>query len=108
MLGGVTDAPQKFSWKQGLVHALIPLAYVLVVGGLLSAIGRFADPFRVGQALGRASALLMLVALALSYLAQTGRRRLAIGLALGATVLIVGATLVGVAVLLGRAGANGP
>ena len=108
-LAGMADPQRSFSWKQGLVHALIPLAYVMLVGGVLSGLGRIADPFRFGQALGRSSVGLMLLALAISYLAQTGRRRLALGLALALTLVIVGATIAGLVVLLSvhRAGAAG-
>lgn len=105
--GRVTEPTRAFSWKQGLLHALIPLAFVMLVGGLLSGLGQVADPFRFGQGLGRASFFLMLVALGLSYLAQTGRRRLARVLAITLTVAVVGATIVGLVALLAthRAGA---
>jgi hypothetical protein len=105
----MTAAPGKFSWKQGLVHALIPLAYVMLVGGTLSGLGRIADPFRFGQGLGRASVILMVLAFGLSWMAQTGNRKLAIVLALVLTVAVVGATIAGLVVLLSvdRAGASG-
>lgn len=104
----MSDAPGKFSWKQGLVHALIPLAYVMLVGGLFSAAGRLSDPFSFGQALGRSSVFLMLVAFGLSYMGQTGSPRLARGIAIVLTVLIVGATIAGLVMLLSveRAGAG--
>jgi hypothetical protein len=109
ILADVTATPRRFSWKQGLVHALIPLAFVLLVGGVLSGLGRIADPFGFGQALGRSSVILMLAALGISYLAQTGHERLARGLALALTLLLVGATIAGLVVLLAmqRAGATG-
>lgn len=90
------------------MHALIPLAFVMLVGGLLSGLGHVADPFRFGQALGRSAAGTMLAALGISYLAQTGRRRLARGLAVVLTLALVGATIAGLVVLLAmhRAGAT--
>lgn len=104
----MTAAPPTFSWKQGLVHALIPLAYVMLVGGTLSGLGQVADPFPFGQGLGRASVFLMLLAFGLSWMAQTGKRKLALVLALTLTVAVVGATIAGLVVLLSidRAGAS--
>lgn len=105
----MVDATRRFSWKQGLVHALVPLAYVIVVGGLLSGLGVVPRPYELGRALGRASVFLTLVALGVSYLAQTGRRRLAIGLGVAMAVVVVGGTVAALVVMLAlaRAGATG-
>lgn len=105
----MVEAARRFSWKQGLVHALVPLAYVMLVGGVLSGLDVVARPYELGRALGRASVLLMLVALGVSYLAQTGRRRLAIGLAAALAVVVVGGTVAALVVTLAmhRAGATG-
>ncbi len=105
----MVEATRRFSWKQGLVHALVPLAYVMVVGGLLSGLNVVARPYELGRALGRASVFLMLAALGVSYLAQTGRRGPAIGLGVALAVVVVGGTVAALVVMLSlaRAGATG-
>jgi len=90
---------RSFSWKQGLVHAMIPLAVVLVVGGLVSVLGLVASPYRFGKQVGNLVVLPMLAAFGLSCLAQLGRRRLAGGLGLALLLALVLAV-----VALARAG----
>ena len=90
---------RSFSWKQALLHALVPLALVLCMGGLVSALGLVASPYHFGKQVGNLVALPMLAAFGLSCLAQMGWRRLASGLGLALMVALAVAVVV-----LARAG----
>lgn len=81
------------------MHALIPLALVLVIGGLVSGLGLVASPYRFGKQVGNLVVLPTLAAFGLSCLAQAGHRRLAGGLGLLLLLALAAAVVV-----LARAG----
>ena len=66
--------PRSISWKLLLVHALLPLAVILLIGGGAVASGRVINPFHFGEGLGRYAMFPMLTAGAASYMLQSGRR----------------------------------
>ncbi|MCA9708730.1 MAG: hypothetical protein KDK70_22970 [Myxococcales bacterium] len=90
----MTPRPE-FRWRPALLHALAALVLTVVVTGVLAAVFDVADPRRFGEGVGRFSLVMMLGGLGVSWLLQTGRRRLA----LAASGLLL-ALLVGVAVLV--------
>jgi hypothetical protein len=77
-----------WSWRRALAHALVALGVVVAAGALLVAVGAVPEPQRFGEGLGRFGLLAMAVTAGVSYLAQTGRRRAAWGLALGTAGLL--------------------
>lgn len=88
-----------FSWKQALLHALVPVALVMVVGGVVAGMGWVGSPYRFGKQVGNLVVLPVVAAFGLSCLAQAGRRRLAAGLGVGLMLALVVAVVV-----LARAG----
>jgi hypothetical protein len=77
-----------YSWKKALLHALIPLSIIIVGGAIAIAAGAVKAPRRFGEGLGQFSVFAMLLAVGVSYLAQTGRRRAAWGVGAGAVGLV--------------------
>lgn len=73
-----------------LVHALLPLAVIIVIGGVAVATGRVAAPYHFGQGLGRYAVFPMVTAGGASYMLQTGRRGLGRGLVLAVGVMLAG------------------
>lgn len=63
-----------FRWGRGLLHAGLALVVVLVIFGTMVAVLPVADPQRFGEGTGRFAFFIMLGALGVSALAQTGRR----------------------------------
>jgi len=80
-----------------LVHGLLPLAVIIVIGGVAVASGRVVTPFRFGEGLGRYALFPMLTAAGASFMLQSGRR--GFGRAL---VLLVGVMLAGLFALVVR------
>lgn len=80
-----------------LLHALLPLAVVIVIGGLAAVSGRLVDPYHFGQLLGRYAIFPMVTAGGASALLQVGRRGLG-----RALVLLVGVMLAGLFALVVR------
>jgi hypothetical protein len=82
-----------FSVKKGLLYAFLALVVVLVVGGVMVAVLPVKDPEKFGEGLGRFSVFIMLAAFGISWLFQTGRKRVAwasiLTLLLGLAALIV-------------------
>lgn len=79
-----------FSWKRGILHALIPFAAVIALGLLVVAVKDVADPEKFGEGLGRFAVVSLLAGMAVSYLFQTGKRKAGWGVLAG-FVLVIGA-----------------
>jgi hypothetical protein len=77
-----------FSWRRAAKHVAIPIVLVIVAMAALST--QAANPEKFGEACGQFLVFVLVVALAASYLAQTGRRRAAIGVSVAAVVAIGG------------------
>jgi hypothetical protein len=92
----------KFSWKKGALHAGLAALVVVGVGIVLSAAGVAKDPEKLGEGIGRLALFVVLGALGMSVLFQTGRRRMAWAL-IGVAGVVV-AAVVGVALLARRTG----
>lgn len=80
-----------------LLHALMPLAVIIVIGGMAAASGRVVDPYHFGQGLGRYAIFPMVTAGGASAMLQIGRRGLG-----RALVLVVGVMLAGLFALVVR------
>lgn len=90
----MSDRPQ-FRWGRAALHAGLALVLTIVVTGTLAVVFDVADPRRFGEGVGRFALFMMLGALGVSWLQQTGRK-------LAATVTggLLLALLVGVVVLV--------
>ncbi len=73
-----------------LLHALLPLAVIIVIGGIAAASGRVIAPYRFGQGLGRYAIFPMITAGGASYMLQSGRRGLGRALVLAVGVMLAG------------------
>jgi hypothetical protein len=62
-----------------LVHALLPLAVILLIGLGAVVSGRVVAPYHFGQGLGRYAVFPMVTAAGASYMLQSGRRGLGAG-----------------------------
>jgi hypothetical protein len=71
----LTPRAPTFSWKDMLLHSLIPLAAVIAVGHVFVVIDFIGNEFSFAEMLAAISVLPMLTAGLVSYLAQTGRTR---------------------------------
>lgn len=80
-----------------LIHALLPLAVIMLIGGVAAASGRVIAPYHFGQGLGRYAIFPMLTAGGASYMLQAGHRRLGRVL-----VAVVGVMLAGLFALVVR------
>lgn len=86
----------EFRWGRAALHAVLALVLVIAVTSALAAIYDVADPQRFGEGVGRLSLFMMLGAVGVSYLFQTGRRAAAGivgGLMLTLLVVLVVATM---------------
>jgi hypothetical protein len=94
MIAPMTDRPQ-FRWGRAALHAGLALVLTIAVTGTLAAVFDVADPRRFGEGVGRFALFMVLGALGVSWLLQTGRR-------LAATIVggLLLALLVGVVVLV--------
>ena len=84
-----------------LVHALLPLAVILVIGGGAVASGRVIAPYHFGEGLGRYAMFPMITAGGASYMVQTGRRGLGRGLVVAVGVMLAGLFALVVRLMLG-------
>ena len=84
-------APES-SWKRGLKHAAITLFVVIGLGAAASMVIEVADYEKMGRGVGQFAAFASAIAWGVSYLAQTGRGRLAVAVALGVAGLVVAVT----------------
>jgi hypothetical protein len=89
--------PHSISWKLVTIHALLPLAAIIVIGGVAAASGRVVAPYHFGQALGRYAIFPMVLAGGASYMLQSGRRGLG-----RAVVALVGVMLAALFALVVR------
>jgi hypothetical protein len=76
-----------FSWKRAIKHAAIPCLLVFVAGLALGV--NSADPEKAGEGVGRFLVVVFGVSAGVSYLVQTGRKKAAIGVAVGSVALVV-------------------
>lgn len=83
------------------MHALLPLAAVVVIGGAAAASGRLVDPPHFAQELARYALYPMVTAGGASFMGQTGRRRLGQGLVLAVGVMLAGLFALVVRLMLG-------
>ena len=79
-----------FRWKRGLLHALIPFGLAIAAGFAILVLTNPADPEQLGEGVGRFAAACFVVGLGISYLAQTGRKRAALGTSLALVAVIGG------------------
>jgi len=82
----------EFRWRLAAAHAVLALMLIAVVTGALALTYDVADPNRFGEGVGRLSVFGVLCALGVSWLFQTGRRRIAaivVGLLLMLLVILV-------------------
>jgi hypothetical protein len=93
--------PHSISWKIVLIHALLPLAVIIVIGGVAVASGRVIVPFRFGEGLGRYALFPMLLAGGASYMLQSGRRRLGRALVIAVGVMLAALFALVVRLMLG-------
>ena len=71
----------EFRWKIAVAHAALALVLVVIVVGALALNYDVADPNRFGEGVGRLSVFAVVSTLGVSWLSQTGRKRLAAVLA---------------------------
>lgn len=91
----ISPAPgPSYSPKRAIKHALFALLVVIVIGGVLAVVLDVADPEKFGQGIGRFGVFVMIVAYAVSYFVQRGRRTIAWSIGLGLVVLIASAAFV--------------
>jgi len=80
----------RFSWKRALAQALLTMVAVVALGG--AAFGWLAKPGSnargFGEAIGRLAGFSAVIAFAVSWLRQTGRRKAALGVAIACAILI--------------------
>jgi hypothetical protein len=79
-----------FSWKRGILHALLFLGVVVAAGAVAAVVARPVEPYRFGQGVGRLAAFAGLLGLGFSWLLQSGRRRLAWLVVAAAVALVAG------------------
>jgi len=84
-----------------LVHALMPLAVILLIGGGAIASGRVIAPYHFGQGLGRYAVFPMITAAGASYMLQTGRRGFGKTLVIAVGVMLAGLFALVVRLVLG-------
>jgi hypothetical protein len=82
--------PAQFSWKRALAHALLAMVAVVVLGA--AGFGWLARPAsnatKFGEGVGRLAGFTGVIAFAVSWLRQTGRRKAGLGVAIGVATLI--------------------
>jgi len=76
------------SWQRVLGPAVAALGVIVAVGAAVVAADVVQDPQRFGEGLARLALVSMLIAGAVSYLAQLGRRRTAVAVAVGSVALL--------------------
>jgi hypothetical protein len=81
----------EFSWKRGLLHGGLAVLLLILAMVVLIAVRPPADPEKLGEGTGRFAVFLFGAVVGISYLRQTGRRRLAGWLSIGGVALIVAA-----------------
>jgi hypothetical protein len=84
-----------------LVHALLPLAVILLIGLGAVVSGRVVAPYHFGQGLGRYAVFPMVTAAGASYMLQSGRRGLGRALVVAVGVMLAGLFALVVRLLLG-------
>ena len=89
------DERPAFSWGRGFLHWLAASAIVVATMLVVAMIRGVGDPNKFSGALGDAVGKLLLPALGVSYLFQTGRRRVAIGITVGMIALFMGGLVLG-------------
>ncbi len=93
--------PYTISWKLVTIHALMPLAMIIVIGGVAAASGRLITPYHFGEALGRYAIFPMFLAGGASYMLQSGRRRLGRALVIAVGVMLAALFALVVRLMLG-------
>jgi hypothetical protein len=79
----------RFSWRRGLLHALVPFAVLIVSTVTIAAAADVADPRRFGEGVGRLSVFVFGGGFGVSYLAQTGRKQWALAAGVAGAALLV-------------------
>ncbi|PKN54200.1 MAG: hypothetical protein CVU56_27855 [Deltaproteobacteria bacterium HGW-Deltaproteobacteria-14] len=83
-----TPSSPAFSIKRGILHAGVVVGVAIVALAVLAVAAGVRDPQKFGRGSAPFVAFSGFVAFAVSWLAQTGRRRAALGVALGVLALI--------------------
>ncbi len=85
-----TTPRHTFSNKRAALHALVPVIVMVVIAGVVATTTSVANPEKFGEGTGRFAVFVFAVAYGISYLAQTGRNRAALGTGLGFAGVVVG------------------
>jgi hypothetical protein len=87
-----------FRWNRALLHGLIPLVLVVVAGLAVLFVAHSVDPEKAGKGVGQFACFAYFAGIGISYLAQTGRKQVALWTSVGLVGLV--GLLLGLAISL--------